>query len=288
MCDLESEYKTKVIDYLISEYKIGNTPNPDVMCNKHIKFDGFYNFAMQNGADFIATGHYAKKDESYSKLLIPKDTEKDQTYFLAGMKQEALNKTLFPLGDLKKSEVRKIAEKANLHTAIKKDSQGLCFIGHIDLKDFLKNYLELKKGDVLDENGNVIGWHEGSIGYTIGQRHGFHLNNKNSNENKLYVVSKNFEKNTITLGSEHKDKAVKNLIVLKNFSLLADEEGVLGADNLQSKIRYRGEFLKISGIKKNGEMFEVTINELKEKVATGQMLVLYKDDQCLGGGIICD
>ena len=286
MCDLENEYKTKVIDYLISEYKKGNTPNPDIMCNKHIKFDGFFNFAIQNGADFIATGHYAKKDETNKKLLIPKDTEKDQTYFLAGMKQEALNKTLFPLGDLEKSEVRKIADKAGLHTAIKKDSQGLCFIGHIDLKEFLKNYLELKKGDVLDEDGNIIGWHEGSIGYTIGQRHGFHLNNKNNNEDRLYVVSKNLENNTITLGNEFKEKIIQNNFILNDFNFLSDKQNIFNNKNLFAKIRYRGNLFSVSEIQENNSQIKIKVDNLKENVATGQMLVLYSKNQCLGGGII--
>ena len=137
-CDLEKEYKNEVVDYLVSEYKKGNTPNPDVMCNKHIKFDGFLNFAIQHGADFIATGHYAKRVDSdgVAKLFIPRDTEKDQTYFLWTLTQNKLQKTLFPLGDIDKNEVRKIAKQNNLHTASKKDSQGLCFIGHVNIADF--------------------------------------------------------------------------------------------------------------------------------------------------------
>ncbi len=286
MCDLEQEYKSKVIDYLISEYKIGNTPNPDIMCNKHIKFDGFFNFAISHGADFIATGHYAKKDETNTKLLIPKDKEKDQTYFLAGMKSGALDKTLFPLCDLEKSEVRKIATKANLHTAIKKDSQGLCFIGHIDLKEFLKNYLQLEKGDVLNEQGEIIGWHEGSIGYTIGQRHGFHLNNKTTNEEKLYVIAKNFEKNTITLGSQFEESSTKEEITLRDFNYLLPQSEIQNAKNLKAKIRYRGEFFEVSKIEFENNLALVKINSLKENIALGQMLVLYSNNQCVGGGII--
>jgi len=182
LCDLEKEYREGVIDYMINEYKNGRTPNPDVMCNKEIKFKAFLNFALTNNADFIATGHYAQnnlvssesqKNGSKYGLFVAKDKEKDQTYFLWNLNQEILSKTLFPIGHLEKTKVRQIAKSAGLFTAAKKDSQGLCFIGHVNMKDFLRHYLETKPGDVLDQKGRIIGRHNGALLYTIGERHDF-------------------------------------------------------------------------------------------------------------------
>ena len=199
--NLESEYKKEVVDYMIEEYKRGRTPNPDVMCNKYVKFGGFFDWAIEQGADYVATGHYARTSRVESRkskvesknlnimnkhygvsnntimnqLVAGSDKNKDQTYFLWTLTQKQLSKTLFPIGDLDKPKVRKLAEKYVLSTAVKKDSQGLCFIGKIDIKDFLRNYIKEKKGKVLDENGNKIGEHDGAFYLTVGQRHGFNI-----------------------------------------------------------------------------------------------------------------
>jgi tRNA-uridine 2-sulfurtransferase len=283
-CDLESEYKTEVIDYLISEYKIGRTPNPDVMCNKHIKFKGFLDFAIKNGADFVATGHYAKKitDEKIVKMFIPKDLEKDQTYFLWTLDQEKLQKILFPLGDLEKKEVRKIALENKLHTAEKKDSQGLCFIGHVDIGDFLKRFIDIQNGDVLNEDGQKIGIHDGSIIYTIGQRHGFKILKNNNEEEKYYVISKDIQKNTITVSTKLKIENKNNKFELQDINFTRDiypNE----LDDLDIRIRYRSKFNKAK-LKEN----IIEILDLDQELALGQSIVFYKNQECLGGGVLAN
>jgi len=274
--DLSEEYKKEVIDYMISEYKNGETPNPDVMCNKYIKFGAFFNFAMKSGADFVATGHYAQTENG--RLLKAIDQEKDQTYFLWTLKKEQLEKTLFPIGNLKKSEVRKLAKKFDLFTAEKKDSQGLCFIGHVDMKEFLKNYIETEKGNVLNENEEIIGKHDGAILYTIGERHGFTILKKGIDDNPLYVTSKDLDKNTITV-SEKTPKVTndKNEIKLKNISYIDKE--ITG--QIEARIRYR-QPLEKANLAQNGIIFDKT----QEFVAKGQSVVFYRKDECLGGGII--
>ena len=187
---------------MINEYKAGRTPNPDVNCNKYVKFGAFFDFAIKSGADYVATGHYVRlrrnlksqisnlKNEksnlkSVYELLQAKDKSKDQSYFLWNLKQEHLNKTLFPVGDFQKTEVRKMAKKFNLPVFDKKDSQGLCFIGKVDMKDFLKHYLPSKRGDVLNEKGEIIGWHEGAYFYTMGQRHGFTITKNRRRKHRI-------------------------------------------------------------------------------------------------------
>ncbi|MEI6553005.1 MAG: tRNA 2-thiouridine(34) synthase MnmA [bacterium] len=217
--DLRDEYKHGVVDYMIDEYAKGRTPNPDVMCNKEVKFGAFMNFALANGADFVATGHYAQT--AGGEMFEGRDGEKDQSYFLWTLKGEQLNKILFPIGHLEKAEVRKIAEKNNIPVARKKDSQGVCFIGHIDMKDFIrehilantsgnisdaKNQKGLAVGDVLDTSGNVIGKHDGSLFYTIGERHGLALSTNSTNTPRYYVIDKDIEKNTITVAEKEQMK----------------------------------------------------------------------------------
>ena len=203
--DFEKEYKKEVADCMIEEYKKGRTPNPDVMCNKNIKFGAFLDKAKEMGADTIATGHYARlettqinadkkpqmnADDMFYKMYAGVDKEKDQSYFLWTLNQEQLKYTLFPVGDLEKSEVRKIAKENNLATAKKKDSQGVCFIGKIQMKEFLKNFVKEKEGNVLNEKGEIIGNHEGAFFYTIGQRHGFTIIKKKPDQKPYYIISK--------------------------------------------------------------------------------------------------
>lgn len=218
--DLEKEYKKEVVDYMIDEYEIGRTPNPDVMCNKHVKFGGFYRWAMEQGADYVATGHYARTEQVKSQkvriennnklgklgtfdfqLLTALDSNKDQSYFLWTLTADQLAHTLFPVGDMKKPQVRKYAEKFGLANALKKDSQGLCFIGKVDVKEFLKRYIEPKRGDVLSVEGEVVGFHNGTTFFTLGERHGFIITKKSTLDEAQYVVQKNIEKNTITVSS---------------------------------------------------------------------------------------
>jgi len=285
MCDLEKEYKEGVVDYMIKEYKIGRTPNPDVMCNKEVKFKAFLSFALEKGADFIATGHYAqnikKNDEFY--LSESKDTEKDQTYFIWNLNQEILKKVLFPIGHLEKTEVRKIANKKNLLTSDKKDSQGLCFIGHIDMKDFLSRFIKTRKGNILNEAGEIVGQHSGSILYTIGERHNFEIFQKSSAEKIYYVISKNIESNTITV-SENKINTDSKLIKLTNTNFTREIN--LINKEVEARIRYRQPLRKaiIKNISEN--KLEIEFYEHQDSVTSGQSLVMYKDGECLGGGVI--
>ena len=288
--DLEKEYKKEVVDTMISEYKKGRTPNPDVLCNKEIKFGKFLDFARKSGADFVATGHYAQREEYRMKngelrygLKKSKDTEKDQTYFLWTLRNEELKHILFPIGNLKKIEVRKLAKKYNLPTAEKKDSQGLCFVGKIDLKDFLSQFITAKPGNVLDMSGKIVGKHKGAIFYTIGQRHGFTIKNKNTESTSHYVVQKNAKKNTITVSANQKETAVAlREVVLKDTTIVSPEQ-YLG-QTMKALARYRQTPLDI--LITNKSPLTVVFNEPQADLAPGQSMVLYRGSECIGGGII--
>lgn len=284
VCDLEAEYKKYVVDYLVTEYKNGRTPNPDVMCNKYIKFDGFLDFAMAAGADFVATGHYTQNIFSKNSFHLSNavDSNKDQTYFLWTLPQEKLSKILFPIGHLQKSEVRKIAEKNNLFTAGKKDSQGLCFLGHVDIENFLSHFLETKSGDLLNLNGKVIGKHRGAIFYTIGQRHGFEITVEDNNRNKYYVISKNLEKNTVVVSEKNNEEVeIKKTYEVINLNLINEIP-----ENLYCLYRYRGELKKIKIKLLENNCAQISFEDLKENIASGQSVVFYDQGECLGGGII--
>ncbi|MFA6338864.1 MAG: tRNA 2-thiouridine(34) synthase MnmA [Candidatus Paceibacterota bacterium] len=291
MLDLEKEYKKDVVDYMIEKYKEGITPNPDVMCNKYVKFGGFYDWALKNGADFIATGHYAIKNEVEGKyqLLASKDKNKDQTYFLWTLTQKQLEKILFPIGHLQKEELRKIAKIAGLSTFDKKDSQGLCFIGKVDMRDFLKKFIKSEKGKVLDKKGNVIGTHEGAYFYTIGQRHGFIISKKNPEEKPLFVISKKIEKNTITVSEEQlpeTDIGNRTDVVIENINWISKE--LINDKSIYSaRIRYRQPLHDCKIKKINDKKWIVSFIEPTEPFSPGQSLVVYNNDICLGGGIIC-
>lgn len=283
--DLEKEYKKDVVDYMISEYKVGRTPNPDVMCNRSVKFGAFFPWAMKQGADMIATGHYAriqKNDEGLYELLAGKDGNKDQSYFLWTLTQDQLSKTLFPVGNIEKPEVRKLAEKFGLPNADKKDSQGLCFIGKIDIKEFLSHYIESKKGSVLNEKGEIIGEHDGSFFYTIGERHGFIISKKTPNDAPYYVISKDIEKNTITVSSK-KDGLLPNAKRSVRLDQVNWNQGKNPKnENLLARSRYREKLQKIKFIDERTIEFE----NPQSTLSSGQSLVVYQDDKCLGGGII--
>lgn len=285
MCDLEKEYKKEVIDYLISEYTAGRTPNPDVMCNKEIKFGGFLKFATDNGADSVATGHYAQKFEHDGKFSLNNSTdkEKDQTYFLWTLNQERLSKILFPIGHLEKSAVRKIAEKNNLHTSSKKDSQGLCFIGHVDIKNFLRRYVNAQPGKVLDASGEIVGDHEGSELYTIGERHGFTIDNTKVSSSAHYIISKDIAKNTITISSEQSERKSIKEVVIKNFNTIR-EESVFDQE-ISAMIRYRGEMLA-GHLRNSDDQISYVFQSQIDAVSPGQSIVFYRNGECLGGGVV--
>lgn len=293
--DFKKEYKQKVVEYFFNEYEAGFTPNPDVMCNKEIKFGIFYDWAMQQGFDFIATGHYAKIVKN--QLAIPKDTHKDQSYFLYLMNQEQIKHTLFPLQNFTKDAVRKIAKELDLHVSNKKDSVGICFIGDINVHNFLKERLGENHGEVVDTSGNVIGTHKGLWFYTIGQRNGFQINAKTIIKNEdgstidkhnippFYVIRKNAKKNQLVVGFGAETLAqtfsVKNLhwIVEGNDNLALDNK------NLFVRIRHTGALLKCKLNKTT-----IVLDKPTKGIAEGQSAVLYKkiDNEiiCLGGGII--
>ncbi len=287
--DCEKEYKEAVVDYMIAEYKAGRTPNPDVMCNKNVKFGAFLNKALEMGADFVATGHYSinEKDGKGFHLKESVDKNKDQSYFLWTLNQEQLKHILFPVGGMIKPEVRKLAGKFGLPTADKKDSQGLCFMGKVDMMDFLKHYLKAEKGNVLSNKGEIIGTHEGTIFYTIGQRHGFNIVNKKTDDKPLYIIAKDIKKNTITVSDKYDGKeevfSVKG-VELEKINWISGKVPEINKKYF-ARIRYRQEKqwceLKI----KDDKTF-VGFEKVQNGVSLGQSLVLYDGEECLGGGVM--
>lgn len=275
--DLEQEYKQGVIDYMLREYKAGRTPNPDVMCNQEVKFGAFLSWARTRGADYIATGHYAQTDGTH--LQVSKDTNKDQTYFLWKLDKERLAQVLFPIGHMVKDEVRKEARIRGLYTGDKKDSQGLCFVGTIDMTTLLKAYIPEQRGDVVDEAGQVIGSHDGVFFYTLGERHGFIVHQKHTQESPYFVVKKDIENNILVVSHAQPEKVLGDEIPLEDMSHVAD---ALIPDHIyQARGRYRA---PCAQVKIDGNIVKVVSGEL---VATpGQSLVLYDGDVCVGGGIM--
>lgn len=281
-----NEYKNKVIDYFYSEYRAGRTPNPDVVCNKEIKFGMFLDWAMKNGFDMVATGHYAQvvKWGGFYRLLQGVDIGKDQSYFLYLLDQERLSKTLLPVGGLRKKEVRAIAQKLGLHTAAKPDSVGICFIGEVDIREFLKKQIAEKPGNVVDSRGEVIGRHEGVYFYTIGQRHGFKVDKYFGTP--LYVVSKNADKNELVVGSY--EDAMCGFFAVEDLHWIAENPFVASSQGLKCRVRIRhlGEIFGCQ-IKKSGEdRLEVVLSEKIFGVASGQSAVFYLGNETLGGGVI--
>lgn len=286
--DLEKEYKEGVVDYMVNEYSSGRIPNPDVFCNKIIKFGGFFDFAMKNGADFVATGHYSRTENvrGITRLYTAHDLKKEQSYFLWNMRTETLPKVLFPIGDLMKDEVREVAKRFELPTATKKDSQGICFLGPVSVPEFLSHYVETKTGDILDLNGDKIGEHDGALFYTIGQRHGFNVEKKTKDSEPLYVVSKDMEKNTITVAPRigGVTTALASGCILSDLNYLTPKDEWDGTGDIV--IRYHGERIPIAQMVKTDEGIRCVFAYKVADVALGQSGVYYKNDECLGGGII--
>lgn len=283
--DLEKEYKEEVVDYMIDEYKKGRTPNPDVMCNRYVKFGGFFDWAMAQGADYIATGHYAQTQDG--ALLAGEDKNKDQSYFLWTLTGEQLKMTLFPVGNIEKPEVRKLAKKFGLPNAEKKDSQGLCFIGMIDMKEFLKHFIDEQRGDVLNERGEVIGYHDGSLFYTLGERHGFTITKKTPDDAPYFVIAKDTKKNTLIV-SHKAEKENRDDGNEKASIQLKDTNWITGIDEgktYQARVRYRGSLHDVKISLRNTEA-EINFVSGGESVAPGQSVVVYIDSVCVGGGIV--
>ena len=285
-CDAEAAYRDDVAHYFIKEYEAGRTPNPDVMCNKYVKFGTFLEFAKAHGADYVATGHYARReavDTDYS-LWRGVDTNKDQSYFLWTLTQDQLRHILLPVGDSTKQTIRAEAEAAGLITAGKKDSQGICFLGHIDIPEFLSHYIDLKPGDVLDESGAVIGVHQGAVVYTVGQRHGFTLKTTGTSTEPHYVIDRDITENTITVSTKKPTQQAAASIVLEAFNGIAYTP-TLG-DELSAQTRYRQTPATVRVTDVQPGTVRLEFAKEAESVSLGQSCVLYRRDQCVGGGII--
>lgn len=284
-CDAEKAYRDGVAQYFISEYQAGRTPNPDVMCNKHVKFGAFMDFAKSYGADYIATGHYARKitTTTGSELHRGIDENKDQSYFLWSLTKEQLADTLLPIGDTVKSRIRDEATAAKIPTAAKKDSQGICFLGHIDIQEFLSHYTTLSPGVVVDENQRKIGTHSGALIYTPGQRHGLSITVASTEREPYYVVAKDLETNTIIASTTKPVLAANTSYTLSSVCL---RESILDGDICEAQTRYRQtpSMVTLSKVTENS----ITAAPLHEaEVATsGQSCVLYRGTHCIGGGII--
>lgn len=279
------EYWDKVFKYFLDEYSAGRTPNPDILCNKEIKFKAFLQYALDLGADYIATGHYAriiKKDNKY-QLLCGKDSNKDQSYFLYTLNQEQLSKSLFPIGNLTKDEVRMLAKEAELPNYAKKDSTGICFIGERNFTTFLKEYLLNKPGDIVNSRNEVIGKHDGLMFYTLGQRKGIGIGGrKNAKDAPWYVIAKDIKTNRLYVSQNHNHPQLFNEVLQYK-----DAHWISGIEPqfplvCEAQIRYRSRPQKCI-VNAN---YRVEFNEPQWAITPGQSVVFYQGDECLGGGII--
>lgn len=279
--DFIKEYWDYVFTYFLNELKKGRTPNPDMLCNKYIKFDKFVEEAKKYGADKIATGHYARTKDN--KLYRAKDLNKDQSYFLADIKSEQLNNVLFPIGDYTKPEIRKIAEEQNLIVANKKDSTGICFIGERNYQKFVSNYLRKNPGDIIDiETGSKVGEHTGLMNYTIGQRRNVGIS---GNEKRHYVCGKNVEKNILYVAFGDDSKYLySDKCIIENVNFISN----LRPEKCTAKFRYRGEDYNVSLKYLDDNKIEVSYPEQVKSVTPGQACVLYLGEECLGCGFISE
>lgn len=314
MYDFQKQYRHKVVGYMLDEFEAGRTPNPDIMCNQEIKFKLFLETALEDGADYVATGHYARVEHARSsqlsakssqldvaRLLMARDINKDQTYFLYRVTKEALQKTIFPLGELTKPQVRQLAEKNNLVTAKKKESMGICFVGKVPIKDFLQQFVKSKLGKIIDQNGATIGEHDGAIFYTIGQRHGlevggglpYYVTGKNMKKNEVYVTTdlqdENLWSNEIKLTDMHwineppvQKHETRNMkhekIPVSQFSI---------PNSLTVRVRHRGELILVQELKKiSKDRWLAKLDREVRALTPGQSAVFYSGDRVLGGGIV--
>jgi tRNA-uridine 2-sulfurtransferase len=284
--DFEKEYKEWVMEYMFAEYEDGRTPNPDVMCNKFIKFGSWLEKARELGYDYLATGHYAKLENSH--LSIGKDKEKDQTYFLHQVTAEQLSSVLFPLGDYTKDEVRGLAEKFELPTAKRPESMGICFVGEVPIKEFLEQKIDHKPGNIITDDGTVVGEHDGLTFYTIGQRN---INIESSKvkdqqgENKpLYVVHKKHDTNELVVGFEDNPLLYTDKINVEDVHWISGQEPEFPLQ-CSVRLRHRQELQEVTVNKQNTDV-DITFSQKQKAVTPGQFAVFYKDNECLGGAII--
>lgn len=284
-CDAEAVYRDGVAQHFIESYRVGRTPNPDVLCNQQVKFGAFLRFAREHGADAIATGHYAQRVEGEQgpELHRGRDEHKDQTYFLWMVSSEQLAAAHFPIGDTPKVDIRAEAEAAGLPTANKKDSQGICFLGHVDIPEFLSHYVTLEPGPVLDLKGAVIGRHQGALTYTLGQRHGFTLTTHDAARPAMFVVEKDVDANTITVAPTPPVRSAEEQIRLEQTVLRAP---LTIGDELSAQFRYRQAPVSVSVRTLEGNAMAIACATDIDRPAAGQSCVLYRGTHCIGGGII--
>jgi tRNA-specific 2-thiouridylase len=289
MYDFEKEYRERVVDYMIDGYKAGLTPNPDIMCNQEVKFKLFLETALADGADYIATGHYARIQDG--QLLAGIDGNKDQSYFLYRVTEEALQKSLMPIGQYQKPTVRELAKKFGLVTAEKKDSQGICFVGKVGIKDFLQEFVTSEPGDIIDQHGTTIGQHDGALFYTIGQRQGLNV----GGGLPYYVVGKDMVKNQVFVTTDLQDARLWH----NEFTLTAPHwiNGAPQADTIDApeatgtvyavRTRYRAELLTITSIRQLDDgNWHITLRDEVRALTPGQSAVIYQGEKVVGGGIV--
>ncbi|WP_375138516.1 tRNA 2-thiouridine(34) synthase MnmA [Psychrobacter sp. MF31] len=296
------EYWDRVFEHFLAEYQAGRTPNPDILCNKEIKFKAFLDFALTLGADFIATGHYTRRSVNYqnddgeivAQLLRGLDNNKDQSYFLHAVGGDKIAKTLFPVGELEKPIVRQIAEAHDLITAKKKDSTGICFIGERRFKDFLQQYLPAKQGDIVTDDGQVIGQHDGLMYYTLGQRGGIGVGGvKNRPEEPWFVLAKDLQNNRLIVGQGHDHPMLlSNTLTAYKMDWVENRapKAVFSNQGLRctAKSRYRqpDQSCSVFADNEDGSQVRVVFDEPQRAVTPGQSAVFYLGEVCLGGGVI--
>ena len=291
------EYWDRVFEHFLAEYSAGRTPNPDILCNKEVKFKAFLDYALTLGADYIATGHYARRgfsDETgKATLLRGLDNNKDQSYFLHAVAGDKIAKTLFPVGELEKPEVRRIAEQYDLATAKKKDSTGICFIGERRFKDFLQQYLPAQKGDIYTDDGKKIGTHDGLMYYTLGQRGGIGIGGvKDRDEAPWFVLHKDLDNNRLIVGQGHDHPMLQStqLTAYKLDWVVDAPKQLFTAQGYRctAKTRYRqpDQACTVFALDETGDTIKVVFDEPQRAVTPGQSCVFYDGDICLGGGVI--
>ncbi len=284
-----AEYWDHVFSHFLQEYQAGRTPNPDVLCNKEIKFKTFLTYALQRGADFIATGHYAKKcfASDHYQLLKSGDQDKDQTYFLYTLGQKQLEKTLFPLASLRKSEVRKLAKQAGLSNHDKKDSTGICFIGERNFRQFLKKYLPVQPGLIETQDGKCIGQHDGLMFYTIGQRQGLGIGGlRHSELTPWYVADKALDRNALIVVQGHEHPALYSRALICSQLHWIKEGPPAFSYGCAAKIRYRQLETPCYLTPLTANQLQVEFEQAQRAITPGQSIVFYQGENCLGGGVI--
>ncbi|MEK6895191.1 MAG: tRNA 2-thiouridine(34) synthase MnmA [Nanoarchaeota archaeon] len=296
--DFEKQYKSQVVDEMFKKYKLGITPNPDVDCNNKVKFPLLWKAAKRLNCDLIATGHYARTKKTKNKIELhrAKDESKDQSYFLYRLKEFDLSHTLFPIGNYTKKQVREIAEKNKFPNYNKKSTVGICFIGKVNLKDFLKNKIKPKKGNILNPEGKIIGTHDGIYYYTIGQRIGprFGINidkgvhdSNPSQMSRWYVAKKDIKTNTLTIAPEGNKLLYRQNIIIKNAHWINSELSKTKSHKIFSRIRQVGELIPSNlRYNKKTKHFEIVLNKAITGISKGQAIVLYQKTKCIGGGVI--